>query len=774
MNWDNVKLILKRELRDQARDRRTLFSVIGLPVLLYPLMGLMVLQVMQFRQSHPTRLHVIGLAELPDAPSLFEAIEAEEDAPPKVGYQFSPPILEDAAVNGRFEINVDKASIDSEVVAKTAKESLETEGHDAILYFPPGFKERMESFQNEMKNGSGEPESEFPSPQLITNSSEERSKLAEGRLRQILHAWRERVIEKNLEANHVPSVITDPFKIVPLDLSEKEVDQASYMWAKIFPFIVVIWALTGAFYPAIDLCAGEKERGTLETLLSSPALRSEIVAGKLLAIMTFSMATSILNLASMGFTATFVMGQFNDPAMAGRMNFGPPPIWSLGWLILALIPMSALFSALALAIATMARSSKEGQYYLLPLLMLNLPLVVLPVLPDTELTFGTSLIPVSGMSFLLKSLMEGDYQTAALYTVPVLGVTAFCIWVAIRWAIDQFNNESVLFRESERFSLQAWLRKMWRDRQATPTAAGGFVMGIVLLALPHLLGRYITPELAPDGTLPAPDLINYMLKMQIGLILMPVLLAGWVFTRSMSKTFLLRWPDREMWIGIICAPLLAICLHPFAIFLREIIQNAIPMSSDIQERLQDTLGGIEDLPIWAIFAMFAVLPAICEEFACRGFILSGMRHLGHKWAAIAVAAIFFGLLHQVLQQSIPATIFGLLIGFVAVQSRNILPAILFHATHNSLVFAQGMIVDETLADFSPLRLLVASATNVPGEAEYRPILVGLCALGAVLLVGVFARMRAELSSEERRQVALNHQGTFPASAGKPKDNAPPA
>ncbi len=69
----------------------------------------------------------------------------------------------------------------------------------------------------------------------------------------------------------------------------------------------MIWALTGAFYPAIDLCAGEKERGTLETLLSSPAQRSEIVTGKLLTVMLFSIATSVLNLVSMGLTGALVI-----------------------------------------------------------------------------------------------------------------------------------------------------------------------------------------------------------------------------------------------------------------------------------------------------------------------------------------------------------------------------------------------------------------------------------------------------------------------------------
>ena len=76
--------------------------------------------------------------------------------------------------------------------------------------------------------------------------------------------------------------------------------------------MLFIWALTGAFYPAIDLCAGEKERGTLETLLVSPAERREIVWGKLLTIMSFSIVTALLNLTSMGLTAKFILAQFRE------------------------------------------------------------------------------------------------------------------------------------------------------------------------------------------------------------------------------------------------------------------------------------------------------------------------------------------------------------------------------------------------------------------------------------------------------------------------------
>ena len=106
------------------------------------------------------------------------------------------------------------------------------------------------------------------------------------------------------------------------------------MWSKILPVMLLLWAMTGAFYPAVDLCAGEKERGTLETLLSSPAERSEIVLGKLLTVMLFSMATAVLNLLSMGVTGWLILAAVAGvraaaaagPALAGRRpgaGFGP-------------------------------------------------------------------------------------------------------------------------------------------------------------------------------------------------------------------------------------------------------------------------------------------------------------------------------------------------------------------------------------------------------------------------------------------------------------------
>ena len=123
------------------------------------------------------------------------------------------------------------------------------------------------------------------------------------------------------------------------------------------------------------------------------------------------MLTAILNAGSMLVTSSLVLKQVG----VGGATVGAPPLVPMLWLFVALIPLSCLFSALALAVAAMARSSKEGQYYLMPLMMVTLPLVLLPMLPGMNLSAGTSLIPVTGMFLLVRALVEGQYGEALIH-----------------------------------------------------------------------------------------------------------------------------------------------------------------------------------------------------------------------------------------------------------------------------------------------------------------------------------------------------------------------
>ena len=147
----------------------------------------------------------------------------------------------------------------------------------------------------------------------------------------------------------------------------------------------------------------------------------------------------------------------------------------------------------------------------------------------------------------------------------------------------------------------------------------------------------------------------------------------------------------------------------------------------------------------------AVLPAICEEIAFRGFILSGLRHMGRKWRAIFVSAIFFGIAHGVIQQPILAVMAGMVLGYIAVQSGSLLPCIVFHATHNALGILANQYIPSLLAQKPQFAWLIHSVDNLAsgGMFYYGPPIM-LCAF--ILSAGClrwFSQLEYQPTAEER-------------------------
>ena len=493
----------------------------------------------------------------------------------------------------------------------------------------------------------------------------------------MLGRWTQRISDDNLRTSGVSVSEMRPFSVGSSDVADVKY-RGGAMWSKILPVLMLLWALTGAFYPAVDLCAGEKERGTLETLLSSPAARSEIVLGKLLTVMLFSIATAVLNLASMAITAEIALDHLS--------GYGLPPPTAVLVMGVALLPIAALFSALCLALAAFARSSKEGQCYLMPLLMLTMPLVILPMAPGVELNVGNSLIPVTGIVLLLRSVLEGDYWQAAQYSPIVAAVTVAACVMAIRWAIEQFNSEAVLFRESERWDLRLRLRRLLRDRRPTPSAAAAVCCGALILMVQFFVSFSFSAPVSIEA------LARTFLVPQLLFILPPMLLMTLFFTSSPRETLLLKRP--VSWLAVPAAALLAFVLHPTANLLQNLVQRLYPVSEEMLPQLVKIQKSLQGANFWVLLLLIAVVPAVCEELAFRGFILSGFRHLGHKRRAILYSALLFGVAHGILQQSLIASLVGVVLGYVAVQSGSIVPCMVFHLCHNALAIVNSRITPE--------------------------------------------------------------------------------
>jgi sodium transport system permease protein len=704
-------------------------------------MGMSFFQIAQFVREQATRVLVVGPTKFEEAPPLFEdkqfspKLFSEERRAKLLNLTFSDPAMTALLARGVDPI-------------EAARQAVLEGQYDAVLYFPPDFADKLAAFRASVLSSSPDPSEKIktdakdqpkvPSPQVVFNMAREKSQIAETRLSNVLRAWREAIGEKNLGDRHLPSLAARPFEIQPTDVADREAKKA-IIWAKVLPFVLLLWALTGAFYPAVDLCAGEKERGTLETLLSSPAERIEIVWGKLLTVMLFSVATALLNLLSMGLTGSLVLSQFPE--------FGPPPVGALAWLVVALLPVSALFSALCLAIAAFARSTKEGQYYLMPLVLVTMPLTIMPMSPSVELDFSTSLIPISGVVLILRTVLEGNTAAAIPYLPVVMIITVGCSLLAVRWAADQFNKESVLFRESERLDVGLWLKHLMRDRAETPNVAAGVFCAVMILMLRFFMNFALKNS---------QNLGEQIAVSQLVVIATPALLMTVMLTRSPAKTLLLKIPSLA---AIPAAVLLAILLHPLAGWLQVVIQQLYPVSDEIAAQFKGLFDGVS---FWQKLILLALVPAICEELAFRGFILSGLRHLGHKWRAIVISSLFFGVIHGVLQQSISASLLGAVLGYLAVQTGSIFPSMLFHFTNNALLVIFSEYAVGWAESYPRFGLLLRQVDANSYLFDWQTTLVAT--LMAIVLFVWFHRLPYARSAEESLQETIEQNAAEAASA----------
>jgi sodium transport system permease protein len=681
MNWDNIKLIWQREMRDQLRDRRTLFVIGVLPLLIYPMMGIAFSRLSQFVRQNTATVAVVGYEQLDSVQNLPALLEDGG---------FSKKLFEITGLSDRMKVQQIKAS---EIALASEKERMRSGKTDVVVYFPPGFADRLKEMQRAMREPgefeSGEPLPNPPNP-VVYYDIRDQSQLANSRVQILLDRWQSQIVRSNLIAGRIPIEITRPFRVEEENIATVSGKQAAF-WAKLLPFIVFICALTGAFYPAVDLCAGEKERGTLETLLTSPAQRSEIVGGKLLTVITFSIGSAVCNLASMAITGQLIIKQINAMGVVGQEPLAAPSLASIAWLLAALLPMAVLFSATSLALASLARSTKEGQYYLMPLFLVCMPLMMLPLMPGIELNLPTSLVPISGMVLLMQSAMEGKLGEVALYALPVAIVTFGCCAAAVRWAVDQFNQESVLFRDTENFDLVTWIRYAYRHRPEVPKLPAAAIL-IALIFMAQFFAQSLSVDLtAADG------LIKMVLYSQLFCILAPTLLVAWLASRNWKKTFLLA--NRVSAIGLlnilICFAL-AVAMQPIGTALTELLDRIVPLPASFGEmtKMLQESGNDVEFSIWTILLLMAVLPAICEELAFRGVVLSGLRSRLSPFWAVVISAIFFGLAHpSALQQTISAGILGLLLGFIAIKTQQITACVAFHMGYNGLQLLRTSFAD---------------------------------------------------------------------------------
>jgi sodium transport system permease protein len=403
MPLKNIGTVYRKELTEALRDRRTLISTLLVPLLLFPLLS-------------------VGFGAL--AVTLVKKAEEETPKVMLLGGADSPAVLE--ALRNSKKIEVVPATPDwkDKIINKEIR---------AAIAIPDGFEASLAQ-QN---------------PQTIAiykYEGELKSSISADTIERSLKAYRDTVIEARLDANHVPSSILTPFGIKQDNVAPPEkVGGAAF--GGIIGYMVILLCLTGGMYPAMDLTAGEKERGTMETILSSPISRLDLVLGKFFLVLTASLVTAALAVLSMGvsFWGMQQLKAFDvskNPDAAGlQQHIGFTAVLSV---FLMALPLAVLFSAGLITISLFAKSYKEAQSYVSPLMILVIVPAVAAMLPGVELTAKLALIPILNVSLLCKELVTGTYH----WNFIALIFLSTCVYAAaaLFLAVKMFQREDVLFR----------------------------------------------------------------------------------------------------------------------------------------------------------------------------------------------------------------------------------------------------------------------------------------------------------------------------------------
>ena len=478
MNFNKVLTVYKKELLEMLRDKRTLFTTILLPVILYPLIFIGFSSLMS-RQT--VKLEVKG-ATIAVADSVVNPASA------LISRQLSGiehftylPYNKDS--EGMY---IDK-SINAIIMIR---DSLTV---DNIRTYKVSIKFDKSSDQGQM---------------MISKINKAMQSA-----------------EKQLVETELISLGLNPQIINIVDVHEQDTSSAQkkvgMILGMILPYLLIILLISGAAVVASDLVAGEKERHTLETLLVSSAHRTEIVLGKYLTIITIAMINVLVNLVSLFFSAKYMASQ-------GGMQTAGVKMPLEGFLILfaALIPLAALFAAVLLSISTFSRNMKEARSYEQPILTVSMLLAMISFFPAFELNDMMAMIPIINISLLFKAVMIGEYQLRHLWITigSTLILDVFAIWVTIKL----FNSEKVLFRTDDDSSI----KNVRKNKGTFFNSYYGLIFFVIALLLLFYIG----------GSWQKADLGKGLVQTQLLLILLPVILVLRVLKLNTREVLRLKAP----------------------------------------------------------------------------------------------------------------------------------------------------------------------------------------------------------------------------------------
>ena len=399
IRWGQVAVVYRKELLDMLRDRRTIFSMIIFPLVIFPVMS-------------------VGFNSL--AEKSVKKVKQEKSQIMILGEENAPGLAKKLRDTNGIEVLPASPDYSKLISDKKLRAAVE---------FPAGFEKAISS-------EAADP----PKVMIYFYAAELRSGSAAQRVETVLRGYRDEAVASRLASRGLSAAMLKPVEAKRQNVAAAEKVGGERLAAMISYFLVII-IISGASHPALDITAGEKERGTMETILASPVGRRELVTGKFLLVLTASLVTAILSLTSFGISTKLAPTYLKEMTRGYGFTIGLKAVVAVGLMVL---PMAILFAAGLLAMAVFARNYKEAQSYMGPLMIVVIQPAVISMLPGVELGPKLALIPILNVGLVTRQVLTGQYPWGMI----AIAFVSTCVYagMALSAAVKMFQKEEVLFR----------------------------------------------------------------------------------------------------------------------------------------------------------------------------------------------------------------------------------------------------------------------------------------------------------------------------------------
>ncbi|MBQ2934828.1 MAG: CPBP family intramembrane metalloprotease [Lachnospiraceae bacterium] len=618
-----LRTLIRKEVMDVLRDKKTLIIMVVVPLLLYPTIMIgMTLIMSMVAQSQEEKIHTVA----------YEGSGA-----------------------------------DTEVV--TALEALYTE-HSEDLVCELTFEQMKKSddAQADAWFAASAEEGKNIKVEISYTSTNQDSNYAESALTELLTYYKEDLLKEKLAGQGLDETFLTPVLVESVD-SASESESVGMNIGGSIGMMLIVTVLMGAFYPAVDVTTGEKERGTLETLLTLPVSNFQMIMSKYIAVALFACVTAVLSLLALGGSVVFLMVGASTELAAELQGIDISKLLSLvPVLLLAMISVALLITAICMCFCVFAKSMKEANNYSTPVMLIVMFASMMGMIPSAQLDYRTALIPIANISLLIKQIasQQFSFPLAAITITVNSAYSVMIIWILAK----MYDSEDILFHDG--FKNFQIFKKRSEFMKGTVPGIGDLIMSVVVLLLLVLyVGTAVTVRAPFAGVV-----------VQQLMILGVPLFVTWYMKSDCKTLFSLKKPGKGSVMAGICFYVGTFCLE---MLLTGYLVKLFPASTENMNKSYEILMA---QPTILIVLVMALMPAVGEEIFFRGLMYGGLREkCGVKWA-ILISAVIFGAFHVSLVKLIPTAMLGACFAYIVYKSGSIYIGMVLHFLNNAFLLLQ--------------------------------------------------------------------------------------